>query len=141
MYLKLNSKKGVLNHSLSIIHFYFIKSRQYLGITRLSPKMANTGCVGDHPKHLFGDGVARNHSLSPEEESCRRGELRNPLVLFVVNLYACFKTFAQYLISLSSVFGILLSVLSTLYVYETKKEEYEDSTFSGASMDWFLLGK
>ena len=33
--------------------------------------MANTGCTGDHPKHLFGDDVARNHSLSSEEESCR----------------------------------------------------------------------
>ena len=33
--------------------------------------MANMGCTGNHPKHLFGDDVARNHSLSSEEESCR----------------------------------------------------------------------
>jgi len=65
-------KKWVLNYSLSILQFNFIKSRQYLGITRVSAKMANTGCIGDHPKHLFCDGVAQNNSLSPEEESCRR---------------------------------------------------------------------
>ena len=64
-------KKWVLNYSLSILQFHFIKLRQYLGILRVSLKMANTRCTGDHPKHVFGDDVARNHSLSYEEESCR----------------------------------------------------------------------
>ena len=55
----------------------------------------------------------------------------------MVNLNAFFNTFSQYLISLSSVF----EYWSSLYVCEIKKEEYEEGMFSGASMDWFLLGK
>ena len=35
---------------------------------------------------------------------------------------------------------VLYEFLSSLYVYETKNEEYDEGTFSGASMDWFLLG-
>ena len=35
---------------------------------------------------------------------------------------------------------IFLQFLSSLYVYETKNEEYEEGTFSGTNMDWFLLG-
>ena len=84
-------KKWVLNYSLSILQFHFIKSRQYLGILRVSLKMANTGCTGDHPKHLLGDDVARNHSSL----------LRKNRAVWMVKLYACFKTFAQYLIRLS----------------------------------------
>uniref|UniRef100_A0A7S1FQA0 Uncharacterized protein n=1 Tax=Corethron hystrix TaxID=216773 RepID=A0A7S1FQA0_9STRA len=83
---------------------------------------------------------SKHKSLSPLEADCREKELRNPLVLFVVNLYACFKTFAKYLISLSSCLGILLSVGATLFVYEFRREEYEDGSFHAGGMDWFLLG-
>jgi len=41
---------------------------------------------------------------------------------------------------LPEIVHIFLEFLSSLYVYETKNEEYEEGTLSGASMDWFLLG-
>ena len=63
--------------------------------------------------------------------------LRKNRAVEMVNLNAFFNTISQYLISLSSVF----EYWSSLYVYEIKKEEYGEGTFSGASMDWFLLGK
>ena len=113
-------KKWVLNYSLSILQFHFVKSRHYLGITRVTVKMASTGCIGDYPKYLFC-GVAQNNFLTPEEESFRRdGESQCSL---------------QNLFVISDKSEQCVNVLSSLYVYETKNEEYEDGTFSSASMD------
>ena len=76
--------------------------------------------------------------LTNTEATSRTQELHNPVILLFINLYASFKTFAKYLISLSSLLSIALSASCTIYAYYATEEKGD--AYDGGSMDWFLLG-
>merc|ERR1719491_309479 len=75
--------------------------------------------------------------LKNDENYARSMEETRPLVLAMIAYYTALKIFAYYLISLSSLITVGLSVGLTVYWYE---EFTNDPSGANGSMDWVLLG-
>lgn len=72
-----------------------------------------------------------------EKEALARDESRHgAFLLFLINGYAAFRIFILHLISLESIFSIVLSVSLTLLTYNKADN---DTLWNGGSMDWILL--
>jgi len=77
--------------------------------------------------------------LEVEEMEAREKTETRPLVLFIVGYWTALKIFLYYLISMSSVLTITLSVGLTVYWYGIFKEDTSNKLSAGG-MDWVLLG-
>ena len=77
--------------------------------------------------------------LEDDEKYARSKVERRPFVLVIIGYYTALKIFAYYLISLSSLVTIALSVGLTVYWYNRFVNDPTEQ-LSGSGMDWVLLG-
>ncbi|KAL7554960.1 hypothetical protein ACHAWF_018539 [Thalassiosira exigua] len=80
-----------------------------------------------------------NIPLEDDEKYARSKVERRPLVLVVISYYTALKIFFYYLISLSSLISVGLSVGLTFYWYDKFHQEKSNTQLNG-TMDWVLLG-
>eukprot|EP00581_Thalassiosira_minuscula_P003909 CAMPEP_0183746502 /NCGR_PEP_ID=MMETSP0737-20130205/66789_1 /TAXON_ID=385413 /ORGANISM="Thalassiosira miniscula, Strain CCMP1093" /LENGTH=684 /DNA_ID=CAMNT_0025982199 /DNA_START=158 /DNA_END=2211 /DNA_ORIENTATION=+ len=76
--------------------------------------------------------------LEDDEKYARSKVERRPLVLVVIGYFTALKIFLYYLISLSSLITIGLSIGMTIFWYDRFQKDPNQMT--GAGMDWVLLG-
>eukprot|EP01083_Nonionella_stella_P006347 18424_1 len=77
--------------------------------------------------------------LEDDEKYARSKVERRPIVLLVIGYYTACKIFLYYLISLSTLITVGLSVGLTIYWYD-RFEKDESDHLTGTGMDWVLLG-
>mmetsp|Transcript_13626 Transcript_13626/g.28925 ORF Transcript_13626/g.28925 Transcript_13626/m.28925 type:complete len:297 (-) Transcript_13626:54-944(-) len=77
--------------------------------------------------------------LEDDENYARSKEERRPLVLVIIGYFTALKIFLYYLISLSSLITIGLSVGMTIFWYYRFKND-PSGQMTGTGMDWVLLG-
>eukprot|EP00581_Thalassiosira_minuscula_P032869 CAMPEP_0183763698 /NCGR_PEP_ID=MMETSP0739-20130205/9867_1 /TAXON_ID=385413 /ORGANISM="Thalassiosira miniscula, Strain CCMP1093" /LENGTH=557 /DNA_ID=CAMNT_0026002157 /DNA_START=130 /DNA_END=1803 /DNA_ORIENTATION=+ len=77
--------------------------------------------------------------LEDDEKYARSKVERRPLVLVVIGYFTALKIFLYYLISLSSLITIGLSVGMTIFWYYRFKND-PSGQMTGTGMDWVLLG-
>eukprot|EP00585_Thalassiosira_rotula_P004703 CAMPEP_0196139210 /NCGR_PEP_ID=MMETSP0910-20130528/6572_1 /TAXON_ID=49265 /ORGANISM="Thalassiosira rotula, Strain GSO102" /LENGTH=554 /DNA_ID=CAMNT_0041399911 /DNA_START=94 /DNA_END=1758 /DNA_ORIENTATION=+ len=77
--------------------------------------------------------------LEDDEKYARSKVERRPIVLVIIGYYTALKIFLYYLVSLSSLITVGLSVGMTIYWYERFQNDKTDQ-LSGTGMDWVLLG-
>ena len=75
--------------------------------------------------------------LEEEEMDVRDNAMKNPWQILIVGGIAAVKVFGVYLITLDTIFSMVLSIALTCYWYFTQSPS---TGWSGGGMDWVLLG-
>ena len=75
--------------------------------------------------------------LEEEEMDVREHAMKNPWQILIVGGIAAVKVFGVYLITLDTIFSMVLSIALTCYWYFTQSPS---TGWSGGGMDWVLLG-
>lgn len=98
-----------------------------------------------HPADMEGSKKVRyekyhgNIPLQEDERYARSKVETRPVVLVMIGYYTALKIFVYYLISLSSVITVGLSVGLTIYWYDRFQND-PSNNLTGTGMDWVLLG-
>lgn len=85
----------------------------------------------------FNDEDDRERLLAEKEDRAHDASEHGSLALFFLNVAASGKVFARHLITINTIFGVILTVAAILIVY--RQSEKSGITRHG-QMDWVLLG-
>jgi hypothetical protein len=88
------------------------------------------------PSSDEGTGDAGQKSLREKEASAREESKHSTLFLFIINGYAAFLVFLFHLISLETVFSIILCIVLTIVTYYQTEDNL---SWNGGIMNWTLL--
>mmetsp|Transcript_2681 Transcript_2681/g.6195 ORF Transcript_2681/g.6195 Transcript_2681/m.6195 type:complete len:644 (-) Transcript_2681:688-2619(-) len=134
-----------------------VKKTTWGAASKLDSKVVGLGTAarysaGYHEKHDndLSASLASRHkrnsisnltkTIDDEEKAVRDNALTDPFKIMIIGNIAAVKVFGVYLITLDTILSISLSIGLTCYWYFTNIEASDTGSWSGAGMDWVLLG-